>query len=211
MKGVGLRDIYSTYIPVLKSMTTDRLLVIALLIRSLNFVQFTVRNTFIAVLVTERMGFPAEAMAVFHTFVAIVMLFSLILITPVLSRYTSRWPISLGICFHLVATAVLLLAPPTQNYALLILCAISIALGTSIASPRIDALLANTIANEDRSTVNAIASVILLVLSTPFGFIGGFLSEVDPRLPFMLTGSIFIICMLLLHVATRIERAGRTT
>lgn len=206
VKGVGILNTLKTYRAPLKRIVDDRLLLIILLMRALNFIQLTVRNTFLAVLVTERLHFPAEMMAVFHILTAAVMLFVILLITPLLSRVTRRWPITLGICFHLIATAVLLLAPPAQNYTLLIISAVFIALGTAITTPRIDALAANTIKNEERSVVNAVVAVILLLLSTPFGFIGGVLSEIDARLPFLLTFTLFLVCLLLLGLATRIEK-----
>jgi Na+/melibiose symporter-like transporter len=206
MKGVGIGDVFRAYIPAMKRILKDRLLIVALLLRSLNFIQITIRSTFLAVLVTQRLGFPAEAMALFHTFTAVVMLITLIFISPVLSRYTRQWPISLGIMLHMAATATLILSPPTASYPLLILCAVLIALGTSVATPRIDTLVANTIINEDRSIVNAIMSVILLLLSTPFGYIGGLLSEIDPRFPFLLTGATFFACLLLMSLVSRIEK-----
>ena len=206
MKGVRLIDVFKAYIPVLRRMFQNKLLIIALLIRSLNFIQFTIRGTFLAVLVTERLGFPSEIMALFYTINAVMMLLVLVFVTPVLAQITRRWPISLGICFHISATLVLLLSPPTQNFFLLIAAAVLIALGTSITAPRIDTLVANTIVNEDRSVANAVINVILLLLSTPFGFIGGILADIDPRLPFILTFMVFIVCLLLMFYAERVDK-----
>lgn len=201
MKGVKMRDVFMSYIPILKRILSERLLVIALLLRSLNFIQLTIRTTFLAVLVTEGLGFPAEVMAVFHIITAVVMLVVLLFVSPALSRITGRWPISMGIVFHVTATGVLLLSPPTQNYFLLVIAAILIALGTSIATPRIEALLANTIVNEERSVSNAVMAVIMLMLTTPFGYISGVLAGIDARLPFLLTLGIFLLCLLLLKAA----------
>ena len=205
MKGVGIRDVFKAYIPVLQRIIKDKLLLIALFIRALNFTQLTIRQTFLAVLVTHRLGFPAEIMAIFMGINAVVMLMVLLFITPLLARFTGQWPISLGIWFHIAATAVLLLSP-ALNYPLLIISAILIALGTAISTPRIDALVANTIINEERSVANAIMAVFILLLSTPFGFIGGILSDADARLPFLLTLAMFLLCLILLHTAKHIRK-----
>ena len=205
-KGRSIWAVFKTYGPAMKRIFADRLLVIALLLRSLNFIQLTIRNTFLAVLVTDHLGFEAGSMAVFHVFGSIITLLTLTLLTPFLSRITRRWPITLGIGFHIGATAVLLLAPPAQNYPLLVISAILIALGTGISSPPIDALAANAMVNEDRSIANAIVSVVILLLSTPFGYIGGILSDIDTRLPFLLTLAIFLLCLALLHAATTGEK-----
>ena len=206
MRDTRMREVLASYLAALKRIVKNRMLVIALVLRALNFIQLTIRNTFLAVLVTEGLGFPAEAMAMFHTFNAIVMLLALFFVMPLLSRYTRRWPISLGVGFHIVATAILLLSPPVQNYLLLAVSAIFIALGTSIATPRIEALVANTIEDNDRSVSNAVMAIIMLLLSTPFGYIGGVLAEVDTRLPFLLTLALFLVCLLLLGIATHSER-----
>ena len=206
MKGVGINGVFKTYIPALKRIVKDRILVIAIILRALNFIQITIRNTFLAVLITERMGFPAESMALFYTVNSIVMLLVLLFITPLLSFYTRRWPISLGIVFHLGAIVLLLISPPSQSFLLLILSAVFIALGSAIAGPRIEALVANTIVNEDRSVLNAVVAVIILLISSPFGFIGGILSEIDTRLPFVLTLIMFLVCLVLLRYANHIEK-----
>jgi len=206
MKGVSIWEGFNSYIPVLKRIAKDRMLIIALFLRSLNFAQLTIRQTFLAVLITQRLNFPPEAVAVFHTLNAVVMLLVLLFITPFLAQFTRRWPISLGVWFHVAATVLLLLSPPMQNYPLLIISSILIAFGTGIATPRIDALVVNIIVNEERSVANAIMVVIILLLTTPFGYIGGLLSEIDARLPFLMTLAIFLICLLLLHIATLSEK-----
>jgi len=205
MKGVSIFSAFGSYIPVLKRIIADRLLVIAILIRALNFVQLTVRTTFLAVLVTQGLNFPAEVMALFHTLNAVVMLLVLLFITPALARFTRRWPISFGLWCHLAATAVLLLSP-MENYPLLIVSAVLIALGTGIATPRIDALVANTINNEDRSVANVIMSICIMTLTAPFAYAGGLLSEVDARLPFVMTFGLFVLCLMMLRLASVVER-----
>jgi MFS family permease len=206
MKGLGFIDVLKSYVPVMKRVIANRLLVITLVIRALNFIQFTVRGTFLALLVRERLGFPAEAMAVFNTLNSVVMLLVLLFASPYLARFTRRWPLMLGTCFHIAASFVLLLSPPTQNYFLLAAAAILIALGSSIIAPRMDTLVANTIENEDRSVVNAVIDIILLMLSVPFGFFGGVLSEIDPRLPFLMILILYLISFTMLHISNNMEK-----
>ena len=182
---------------------------ITLLLQALNLIQFTVRTTFLAVLVTEKLNFPVETMAVFHIINAVIMLLTLILIAPLLSHITRRWPIVMGVWFHIAAMALLLFSPPTRNYPLLIAGSVFIALGTSIATPRIEALVANTIINDDRSVANAVMAVIVLALSTPFGYIGGLLSDIDARLPFVLIMAILTLCLFLLRLTAALERKFR--
>jgi len=208
MKGVRVRDVFVLYGPALKRILSDRLLITALMLRALNFIQMTVRTTFLAVLVTEALMFPAEAMAVFHIVSAAVMLVTILFIAPKLARVTRRWPIILGIIFHIAAIAALLLSPSERNYPLLIVSAAFVALGTGVATPRIEAMYANTLVNEDRSLTNAVMAVIILVLSTPFGYIGGVLSGIGAHLPFLLIIAIFLLCLVTLFAASFAETDG---
>jgi len=203
MKGVKMVDSFKEYIPVLKRMSGDRALILAFLLRVLNFIQFTVRNTFLAVLVTARLGFPAEAMALLATINSFVMMAAMVFVTPLLSRYTRNWPNSLGCSCHIVATMILLLSPPSQSYVLLVVAGLFIALGSSILSPRIDALVANAINNEERSVANSAMFVIMLFISMPFGYIAGLLSGIDQRLPFVMTLAILLLCLGVLQVAQK--------
>ena len=206
MKGVKAAESFKEYIPVLKRMSRDRTLILAFLLRVLNFIQFTVRNTFLAVLVTTRLGFPAEVMALLATINSFVMMAVMVFITPLLSRYTRNWPISLGCGCHVVATLILLLSPPSQSYVLLVTAGLFISLGSAIVSPRIDALVANAINNEERSVANTAMFVIMLFISMPFGYIAGVLTGIDPRLPFVMTLAILLLCLGVLRAAR--EPAG---
>ena len=211
MKGVSILGSLKIYVPVLKRFIKNKLLVIAIAIRALNYAQLLIRQTFLAVLVTNRLGFPAESMAVFYTINSIVMLVMLLFIAPLLAQITRRWPMILGIVFHILATAILLTSPSTQNYPLLIASAVLIAFGTSITTPRIEAMTANIIPNEDRSMANAIMGCISLLISIPIGYIGGVFSSLDARLPFLMTLSIFLISLILLYLAKRMETRQQLT
>ena len=206
MKGVKASESFREYLPVLKRMSGDRALILAFLLRVLNFIQFTVRNTFLAVLVTARLGFPAEVMALLATINSFVMMAAMVFITPLLSRYTRNWPISLGCGFHIVATVILLLSPPSQSYVLLVTAGVFIALGSAILSPRIDALVANAINNEERSVANSAMFVIMLFISMPFGYIAGVLSGIDQRLPFIMTLTILLLCLGVVRVSQKPKR-----
>jgi len=206
MKGVRMRDVFKSYLPAFKRIMSNRLLIFALFLRALNFIQITIRSTFLAVLVTEGLNFPPEVMAVFHIAGSVVMLLTMLTVAPVLTRVTRQWPVAIAIGFH-IAAVVILLITPDKNYPLLILSAVFIALGTSVSTPRIEAMVANCIVNEERSLANAIVEIVILGLTTPFGYIGGVLAAVDARLPFLLTLAILLACLVLLRAAGRYGRA----
>ena len=208
MKDVRIWQVFKAYLPVFKRVISNRLLVLILFIRVFNYIQLGIRNTYLSILVTERLGFSPGIMAMFFTLNSVVMLFVLVFITPLLSKVTRRWPIALGICVHIAAAVILLLSPPSANLPLLIVSAILIAVGTGLTTPYVDALAANTIRDEDRAASNSVISMIIMLCSAPFGYIGGLLSELDPRAPFLLTLLLFLSCLALLAAVIRKEKTA---
>jgi len=209
MKHADIGSALAIYAPIIRKIFRNKTLILVLLIYTFHFIQLTIRGTFLAVLITERLGFPAESMAIFSVFNSVVMFFVLFLISPLLNKITRRWPIALGVICQAMAAGLLLLSPATQNYLLLLLSAILMALGTGVASPRIETLLANAIENEERSVANSLMNVFLLLFSAPFGYISGVLSERDVRLPFVLMFVFFGLCLGLLWLALALERKGK--
>ncbi|MCL1830899.1 MAG: MFS transporter [Oscillospiraceae bacterium] len=209
MKGTSLSVVLKDYLSILRRITSDKLLVIAILLRAINFIQLMMKNTYLAVLITERLGFSADTMALYQTLSAVIMLVVLLGITPFLSKITKRWPIALGVAFHITATTLLLISPPTGNYLLLIITAVCDAFGTAITTPRIDTLTTNTIVNQERTVANSVMHVMMLVLSIPFGYLGGMLSDIDTRLPFVMVFILFICCFVILHVFSRASKDNK--
>ena len=206
MKHKKIGGIFKSYIPILARIFKNKLLMLVILIRSLNNIQTTIRVTFLIVLLTKGLGFPPENFATFQVITAVITLLVLLFITPNLSANKSNKPLYFGIAIHIVATVLLLVSHNNSNYLLLICNTVLSALATGIITPRIDAISSNILSNEDRTVGNAMMSGILLMLSTPFGYIGGLLSNIDLKLPFVLILVIFILCLILVGVANRIQK-----
>ena len=206
MKDVKIWQIFKAYIPIFKRIIKNKLLILILFIRVFNNIQLSIRNTYLAVLVTERLGFKPGSMALFYTLNSVVILFVLLFVTPILSKITKMWPIALGIGIHIAATILLLVSPPTENYVLLVLAAILIALGTGLTTPYVDALAANAVKDDDRAASNSVMAMVIMLFSTPFGYIGGLLANLDPRAPFLMTLVFFVLCLFLLGAIVKKQR-----
>lgn len=209
MKDVRITQIYKAYIPTFKRIIKNRMLVLVLFLRVLNQIQLTIRNTYLAILVTERMGFAAGNMSIFFTVNSIVILLVILFVSPVISKSKSRRPIVLGISVHISATIILLISPETHNYLLLVLSAVLVAFGTALTTPYIDSLAANTIVDEDRAASNSVISMAMMLFTIPFGYIGGILSDFDPRTPFVLTFVVFILCLVIVGIIVKNDKRVR--
>ncbi|HEY3342209.1 MAG TPA: hypothetical protein VGK81_09335, partial [Anaerolineae bacterium] len=74
---------------------------------------------------------------------------------------------------------------------------------TPLATALLDTLVVVTVDPTERARIMAILSVIMLVFTSPFGWIGGQLSQINRSLPFMLNIVLFAASALLAFIATR--------
>lgn len=151
-----------------------------------------VNNNFWAILVTRKLGIPDEHIAIFPTVRSLVMLFLYATVLPRLSTRRFRFPMLLGFA-GFVISQVLLVTMPVQNYMLLILSVIIEAASIAVYSPLMDALVVISVDAAERARIMSIIFVSVLVLSSPFGWIAGHLSEFDRALPFYLNIGLYLV------------------
>jgi hypothetical protein len=68
-----------------------------------------------------------------------------------------------------------------------------------------DALVILSIDNVERARINSILAVVVILLTSPFGWIAGQLSEMNRGFPFVLNISFFFVGMGLVWLAWRLR------
>jgi MFS family permease len=144
-----------------------------------------VRSTFQSILLTRGLGFPAAAIALFPLLSSVVMLASLVFLVPALARRGTAASLAVGFGAT-AAGAALLAAAPGGNWPVALLATALGGVGSAVAIPVTDGFLANAVPDRDRARVMAVFYVVMFALSSPFGWIGGLLSGISPRLPLAL-------------------------
>ena len=86
----------------------------------------------------------------------------------------------------IIASQILLITMPAQNYWLLVISAILDAGSIALVNPLVDSLLVLTVDPKERARINAILYMIIFIFTSPFGWIAGMLSSVNRVLPFVL-------------------------
>ena len=100
-----------------------------------------------------------------------------------------------------VASQLVLITAPEQGYPALILNAFLEACSFATVGPLVDRLTALTISAKERARILSILFVGIILLTSPFGWIAGTLSEMNKDLPFMLNIGLFAIGAALAYVA----------
>jgi MFS family permease len=160
------------------------------------------KNTFWSILVTEKLGIPDEHLVIFTFARSIIMLLFFFFVMPRLRHMDVRKPLIWG-CLGLMVSQVILIALPSQDYLLLMLATVLEAVFTPLATALLDTLVVLSVDAKERARIMGLLYVVMLIFTSPFGWIGGQLSQMDRSLPFVLSIVLFAICALLAFIATR--------
>jgi len=170
----------------------------------------TIANTFWAILVTGKLHFPETNIAFFSFFRSVVMLVFYFLIIPRITSTHFKRPMLLGF-LGLIASQVLLISMPEKSYALLFLTILIDASSFALINPLLGSMITLNVDAQERARIMAIISVVVISLTSPFGWIAGRLSEANRVLPFVLNIAIFCIGMILVPVASWVVKRTSET
>lgn len=156
-----------------------------------------VNTNFFSLYVTQRLGLSENLLAVFPILNAAVMLIFMVGIQHRISVAKFRVPLWIGLALYGVA-ALLLIFTPANNVGFVFLYVFVSAVAAALVNPRKDALLQLNINPQERARLNALIMASTIALSSPFGYLAGWLSSVDRRLPFAFTLVLFVTAMLVI-------------
>ena len=156
-----------------------------------------VNTNFFSLYVTQRLGLSENLLAVFPILNAAVMLIFMVGIQHRISVAKFRVPLWIGLALYGVA-ALLLIFTPANNVGFVFLYVFISAVAAALVNPHKDALLQLNINPQERARLNALIMASTIALSSPFGYLAGWLSSVDRRLPFAFTLVLFVTAMLVI-------------
>ncbi|MCL5998110.1 MAG: MFS transporter [Chloroflexi bacterium] len=166
-----------------------------------------VKGTFWSVLVTEKLQIPAQDLVIFTFARSVIMLLFYFLIMPRLGQMDVRKPLMWGL-LGLVISQVLLISVPAGDYVMLMVATVLEACCTPLATTLLDKLAAIMVDPKERARIMAILYVVMIVFTSPFGWIAGELSELNRSLPFILNIALFAVAGVLTLVAGRLVASG---
>jgi len=155
-------------------------------------------STFWQIIVSRRIGVPDELLPVFpmaRNIVSIILFFTVIWR---IRQTNMKVPLYAGFLSSILGCVLLISVKSTDFWGYLIL-SVSIIfeeLGGSMLFTLRESLVAINADPEERSNILAILQTIVMLVSVPFGYIGGFLSDIDRTLPFVLTIVLLLVGIL---------------
>ena len=196
-KGVSVLHMLGEYRRLIPSMLKNRGVLKAVAVSVILYVTNMVNTNFFGLYLTQRLGISENFLALFPILNAVVMLIFMVGIQHRMSATKFRAPLWTGLTLY-SAAALILIFSPVNNLGFVLLYVFVAALAAALVNPRKDALLQLNIAPQERARLNALIMASTIALSSPFGYLAGWLSGMDRRLPFVFTLLLFITAMLII-------------
>lgn len=184
---------YKDLIPkVLKNKEILKVLAVTVILHITNLVSIN----FFSLYATQRLGIAERYLAFFPILNAAVMLVFMIGIQHRLESVKFRIPMWVGLILYATGSILLIMAP-VGSMPIIILYVFVTAIASSLVMPRKDALIQLTIHPEERARINALIMSFTIAFASPFGYLAGWLSSIDRRLPFVFTFTLFLTAIMI--------------
>ncbi len=101
--------------------------------------------------------------------------------------------------FNIIASQVVLITAPELGVASLILSVVLEACSLAALNPLVDQMMVLSISARERARIQSILTTGIILLTAPFGWIAGMLSETNKDLPFILNIGLFVLGAVLVY------------
>jgi MFS family permease len=207
-RGKPLISSLGEYVIAFRALAGNRAAVVAFVLAVLSNIHMMVRNSFLSIVLTKGIGLPAALIAIFPPLASVVTLGAYFFLIPRVKNIRGALFLSLGANFM---GNILFFFAPTGNIAVVLAATFMIALGSGVAGPIVDAVLANAMDDRTRATAMAIIFTLMFAITAPFGWIAGLIAKAGPRLPVLLGGATMLVSALLALMVEREHATGKKT
>jgi hypothetical protein len=193
-------EMLSGYRSALRKILASRGTIFAIIISILVEIVAMLGMTFWQIIASRRIGIPDTLLPIFPMARSIL---SIILFFAIISHFKQtklKWPLYGGFFSSIVSCILLISIANTGvwGYVILSVSLIFEALGVAVLSTLRESLVAIHVDRAERSGILALLQTTVMLVSVPFGYIGGLLSDISRILPFVLS----IVLLLLGILAT---------
>lgn len=207
-KGLSWGEMLSGYKNAFSSILSSPGTKFAIVISILVEIVYMIGSTFWQIIASRRIGVPDALLPIFPMVKSIISIFLFFTIISRINQKKLKWPLYGGFISSIIACLLLISISDagTWGYIILATSLIFEALGGAVLATLRESLVAINVNPAERSGIMALLQTTVMLVSVPFGYIGGVLSDISRMLPFVLC----IVLLLLGILATAIFfRKGR--
>ncbi|MEC0240313.1 MFS transporter [Paenibacillus dokdonensis] len=197
---LGLKESLFDYGGAIRDILSNKSLVLIFSVYILFNFQATMKTTYLSLYLADYLHVGSGLISLFPAVSSVIMLLTLWLIMPKISEHAANHSMMAGFILSVISNVMLVLWP-TSNLVWIGLSTIFAAVGLMISSPYLEAAVQNAIDDEKRAKMFSMLSVLILLLTSPAGIIGGWAYKLDPRIPVWLVAAAFAgsAILMLLH------------
>jgi len=201
-------EMLSGYKGALSKIQNSRGTIFAIVISILVEIAAMIGMTFWQVIASRRIGIPDALLPIFPMARSILSIFLFFTVISRIKQSKLKWPLFGGFLSSIIGYAILISITNTGiwGYVILSVSLIFEALGMAVLSTLRESLVAIHADRTERSRVMALLQTMVMLVSVPFGYIGGLLSDISKVLPFVLIIALLIAGMLATAVFYRKSR-----
>jgi Major Facilitator Superfamily. len=188
----------SGYKSALRKIIASRGTIFAIVISILVEIVAMLGMTFWQIIASRRIGIPDTLLPIFpmaRSILSIILFFTII---AHINQSKLKWPLYAGFISSIVSCILLISITKigALGYIVLSVSLVFEALGVAILSTLRESLVAIHVDPSERSGIMALLQTTVMLVSVPFGYIGGLLSDISRILPFVLSIGLLILGML---------------
>lgn len=168
----------------------------------------TFSSLYYAPFFSEVLGIGKSTVSVLGAVNSAVMLLIFVLVIPVISQFHPERNMLIGIFLQIAALLGFVLLP-RNNLTVVIFFVVVFAVGFGLFRPFIDAILAEVTDGRERAGIYSLLNTAISILSALFGLASGYLYGINPRLIYILSIGLLLICIILLLIFARLRARDR--
>ena len=182
-------EMLSGYKSAFRKILASRGTIFAIIISILVEIVAMLGMTFWQIIASRRIGVPDTLLPIFPMVRSILSIFLFFTVVAHIKQTKLKWPLYGGFLSSILGCILLISITNTGvlGYIILIASLVFEALGVAILSTLRESLVALHVDPEERSSILALLQTTVMLVSVPFGYIGGLLSDISRTLPFVLS------------------------
>jgi len=191
--GKNIFTLVGGYSSVIKTIFKSSGMVFSIMIAALGWIAGTINSAFWQIIVNKKLFVPEAILPFFNIFKSVLAIIFLFFVIPRFLKGLLKIPLLLAFSSYFIGQSTLILIPieGMLKYPLLCLSLVFDGFGLAALSMLSESLIALHVKPEERAGIMAIRYMFIMIATAPFGWIGGFLSDISRNLPFVLNLGIF--------------------
>ena len=206
--GMSIFHLLSGYGGIAKKILASPEMLTALALNALFALTTGVMQNFFGLYTTQNLMIPEYYLSIFPIIRSAILLCFLFFIQPRASKLGFKIPMTLGVIMYVVSHVILLLSPAKSGVAEIFAIAYTVfeACAHGLVIPRRDSIMVLFVEERERARIISIMTMAVFAVNIPFGYLSGYLSDINRRLPFILNIAVFITVSLLIILSRNLSK-----